>query len=75
MKQYMKAYASPGSTLNLDVDTGANEEKVEQGLGYSVIMRMTEHYLNPLCTKCADLHQKVANVCQTNFCGSRMGNP
>jgi hypothetical protein len=59
MKQYMKAKiikwgykiwklcdSSSGYTLNLDVYTGASEQKAEQGLAYSVVMKMMEGYLD-----------------------------
>jgi hypothetical protein len=59
MKQYMKAKiikwgyrfwklcdASSAYTLNLDVYTGATEEKKEQGLAYAVVMKMMDQYLD-----------------------------
>ena len=59
MKQYMKAKiikwgykvwklcdSSSAYILNLDVYTGAGEEKFENGLAYSVVMKMMEGYLD-----------------------------
>ena len=58
-KQYMKAKiikwgykiwkvcdASSAYTLNLDVYPGAAEGKKEQGLAYSVVMKMMDQYLD-----------------------------
>jgi hypothetical protein len=59
MKQFMRAKiikwgykiwklcdSSSGYTLNLDVYTGASDQKPEQGLAYSVVMKMMEGYLD-----------------------------
>jgi hypothetical protein len=59
MKQYMKAKiikwgykiwklcdASSAYTLNMDVYTGATEEKIAQGLAYGVTMKMMNGYLD-----------------------------
>jgi hypothetical protein len=38
--------SSSAYTLKLDVYTGAQDQKVEQGLAYSVVMKMMEGYLD-----------------------------
>ena len=59
MKQFMRAKiikwgykiwklcdSSSGYTLNSDVYTGASDQKPEQGLAYTVVMKMMEGYLD-----------------------------
>ena len=87
MKQYMRAKiikwgykiwklcnSSSAYTLKLDVYTGVQEQKAEQGLAYSVVMKMMEGYLDKNHVVVLDYYTSVPLVRKSASLGSGRAN-